>query len=60
MATYIINKGYENEETVEAESYMHLGEFFDFMDAKDKTVLTYRAAMVHTVHRVDDSKPASK
>jgi hypothetical protein len=53
MATYTINKGYDNQRKVEADSFKTNGDFVDFSrdgdGGPDVTVLRLRAVMVQNV-----------
>ena len=56
MAKFVINRGYPNEQTIEAESFGTVGDFVDFFEyanGEDRTVFRMSAKMVQTVERTD-------
>ena len=42
MATFLVNPNYASATTVDAERYAQVGEFFDFYDADDNVVATFK------------------
>lgn len=57
MAKYVINQGYDNEQSVEdAEDFDHSDGYFYFADSAGGTVYAISESHVRDIKRVDDSK----
>jgi hypothetical protein len=56
VANFVINRGFANQQTVNAERFHTVGDFVDFVEyaeGEDRTVFRISAKLVHTVARDD-------